>query len=386
MEPPRILKTFLYIIAFLAFLMIVNILTSVNYLYTVINVSQLSWISANRKTFTGSDVKHNATLSVGTLKTIEGTVSNANTKHFFTTIKPVETTTKPVVTTTKPVVKSTPDAGVRQDVCTDCFVHNFTYVIQNTAICSQSPNVTIDLFMVILTIHGDRAQRDNIRATWASTSKNNTGNVRYAFLLGKIDDEKKMLATQNESAEFGDLIMEDFRDSYANLTYKTVMGMKWASLYCARARFFMKTDDDMWVNVPEMIKMLNKREAVLQKVVGGSCHLAAGPIRDQRSKWYASFKSYPHKTYPGFCSGTGYVTSMALTKKLYEVSPNVPFFHLEDVYIALCIRKLGLTLLALPGFHNYRTALNPCEMRSSKILTSHEVPTDFLRKVWTAKC
>ncbi|XP_046572723.1 beta-1,3-galactosyltransferase 1-like [Haliotis rubra] len=386
MEPPRLLKTFLYIITFLALLMIVNILTSVNYLYTIINVSQVSLVSSGKTSFIGRDAPHNANLSFASLKRVQGNALNVTTKPLFTSTKPVVTSTKPVVTSTKPVVKSTPAPGVRQDVCADCFVHNFTYLIQNTAICSQSPNVTIDLFIVILTIHSDRKQRDNIRATWASTSKNNTGNVRYAFLLGKINDEKKMLPVYNESAEFGDLIMEDFHDSYANLTYKTIMGMKWATLYCARARFFMKTDDDMWVNVPEMIKLLNQKEAVLQKVVGGSCHLAAGPIRDQRSKWYASFKSYPHKTYPGFCSGTGYVTSMAVTKKLYEVSANVPFFHLEDVYIALCIRKLGMTLLPLPGFHNYRTALDPCQMRSSRILTSHEVPTDFLQKVWAAKC
>ncbi len=148
----------------------------------------------------------------------------------------------------------------------------------------------------------------------------------------------------------------------------------------------MKTDDDMWVNVPDMLKMLQVRGQSLLTSVGGTCFQSAGPIRNPKSKWYASIRSYPRTSYPGFCSGTGYITSWAVSRKLYEVSENVPFFHLEDVYIAICIRKLGMKLQAIPGFHNSRVALQPCVMRSPKVLTSHQVPTDFLLKTMAANC
>ena len=41
-----------------------------------------------------------------------------------------------------------------------------------------------------------------------------------------------------------------FQDIYYNLTLKTVMGLKWSSIYCSQAKYVMKTDDDIFVNVP----------------------------------------------------------------------------------------------------------------------------------------
>ena len=41
-----------------------------------------------------------------------------------------------------------------------------------------------------------------------------------------------------------------FQDSYHNLTLKTVMGLKWMSIFCPHAKFILKTDDDIYVNVP----------------------------------------------------------------------------------------------------------------------------------------
>lgn len=273
----------------------------------------------------------------------------------------------------------------RKDVCVNCFVHNFTYLIQNEKICDTDAE-SIDLLILILTIHRNALARSTIRSTWLSTAKQNNKNVRYAFLLGKVDDMAYMKRTYAESEMYGDILMEDFTDSYSNLTYKTIMGMKWASLYCPKAKYLLKTDDDMWVNVPEMLNMLNKSGSMLQSGVGGACNLHAGPIRHKSSKWYASVRSYPHNSYPGFCSGTGYVTSMNVARKVYEVSPNVPFFHLEDVYVALCIRKLGLKLFPIRGFHNTRATLDACKMKSPDILTVHRVPTALLPSIYKNPC
>ena len=41
-----------------------------------------------------------------------------------------------------------------------------------------------------------------------------------------------------------------FQDIYYNLTLKTVMGLKWSSIYCSQVKYVMKTDDDIFVNVP----------------------------------------------------------------------------------------------------------------------------------------
>nr|KAG5705853.1 hypothetical protein BaRGS_030743 [Batillaria attramentaria] len=139
---------------------------------------------------------------------------------------------------------------------------------------------------------------------------------------------------------YGDIVMHDFVDSYSNLTLKTMSGLRWAVRICGHARFFLKADDDMWINIPSLLNTLNREEAALQTAVGGSCSQSARPIRNRNSKWFASVKAYPQSTYPGFCSGTAYVSSLNVARHVISVSPNVPFFYLEDVYLALCIQSL----------------------------------------------
>ncbi|NWI44367.1 B3GT5 galactosyltransferase, partial [Picathartes gymnocephalus] len=68
------------------------------------------------------------------------------------------------------------------------------------------------------------------------------------------------------------------------------------------------------------------------------------PIRTRRSKWYVSREEYPGKTYPPFCSGTGYVLSSDVASQIYNISESVPFIKLEDVFIGLCLDKLKIRL------------------------------------------
>ena len=277
---------------------------------------------------------------------------------------------------------------VRPDACASCFVHNFKYIIDNPNICTTGENSSskVDIIILIFTEHKRKENRDTVRETWISPYKQNTGNIRYAFLLGYTNDAEAQKATEKENEIHHDIIQEDFIDAYKNLTYKTMMAFKWAHTKCGHARFVMKTDDDMYVNTASLLKAATTNEKQLQKSIGGACHKSAGPIRARNSKWYASFESYPGKSYPGFCSGTGYVTSMTMAEKVFQISKHVPFFHLEDVYVALCVRKLGLTLFPIRGFNAGQVKPHTCHYKSDKVITSHYMPPQLTRKIWALKC
>ena len=50
----------------------------------------------------------------------------------------------------------------------------------------------------------------------------------------------------SEAEEHNDLVVEDFQESYLNLTVKTTYLLKWLnSSDCSRARFILKVDDDV---------------------------------------------------------------------------------------------------------------------------------------------
>ena len=285
-----------------------------------------------------------------------------------------------------PMTKGATD-NKRKDECNNCFKHNFKYLINNPDICKlNSGQRDIELVIIILTVHRNIIQRNTLRETWLTHSKNNSANVRYAFLLGEIKDAKLQEDVRKESKQFEDIIKEDFVDAYSNLTYKTIMGFKWAATRCDVAKAVLKTDDDMYINVPNVLDIIRNNYSSLQANVVGSCAQKAGPIRNEKSKWFASVNSYPGKFYPGFCSGTGYLTSLNVARKVYEISPHVPFFHLEDVYVALCIKKLGYHLRGFPGFNPGHPKLDACLYNGKSLVTAHYMTPAMTRQMWKAKC
>ena len=285
-----------------------------------------------------------------------------------------------------PIIKGAVD-NKRKDECNNCFNHDFKYVIDNPNICKLYPGLKeIELLIIILTVHNNVQQRNALRETWLTYSKNNTAHVRYAFLLGEIKDTKLKADVIKESVMFRDIIKEDFVDVYSNLTYKTIMGLKWAATKCGIAKTVFKTDDDMYINVPNVLNIVRNNFSSLQTNIVGSCAQRAGPIRNQKSKWFASINSYPGKLYPGFCSGTGYLTSLNVARKVFEVSPHVPYFHLEDVYVALCIKKLGYHLKGFPGFNPGHPKLDACLYNGKSLVTAHYMTPAMIRQMWKAKC
>ncbi|XP_063439527.1 beta-1,3-galactosyltransferase 5-like [Mytilus trossulus] len=270
---------------------------------------------------------------------------------------------------------------IRQQKCTGCFSENIALIINNEEICKPSSE-SIDILIMITSSPQNKLSRDAIRDTWLKHTKMNKGNIRYVFLLGESHMTKEL---EEENFQTMDIILGGFKDTYNNLTYKTLMSFQWATKHCRNAQFVMKTDDDVYVHIPRLKRVITENSNALQNAVGGSCHRVASPIRDKRSKWYASFESYPEKTYPGYCSGTGYVTSLNVITKIVEISKTVPFFHLEDVYVALCIKKSGLRLHPISGFmlaYDFRN----CENNDNKLVTIHQVSVSMLRRIWEISC
>ncbi|XP_033755455.1 beta-1,3-galactosyltransferase 1-like [Pecten maximus] len=297
----------------------------------------------------------------------------------------VTTSTSPSSITTTDL-KTTVDPLARPDNCSVCFMHNFSYIHIHKDICSEKEPSNIDIVILISTTPANQYKREVIRKTWLDISKNNTSNIRYVFLLGAQSNITVRKHIAREFNQYSDIVQEDFVDSYNNLTLKTLMGFKWANMYCSSAKFVMKTDDDMYVNASNLLKIVRDYNKQLNTSIGGACKYVAFPIRDSRSKWYASFRQYPRSEYPGYCSGTGYVTSMAVIQKVFAVSKDVPFFYLEDVYVSLCIKRLGYSLINLEGFNAAHVPLDVCVYKGSKMVTSHGVTPEDMVSMFTHDC
>ncbi|OWF37601.1 beta-1,3-galactosyltransferase 5-like [Mizuhopecten yessoensis] len=263
--------------------------------------------------------------------------------------------------------------------CKNCFNINFDFLIEND-ICT---NDNYTLVYLIFTKYSNVAQRRALRETWLSDVKTSSGQT-YVFVTGKgpQSDNFNIKNMIRENNDHNDILLVDFLDSYLNLTYKSIMAFKWVTRRCPNAEFVMKVDDDVWVHKPELIPTLRRKDFSL----GGYCMFNSMPFRDKNSKYFASYESFPERVYPPFCSGTAYLTKIDVIQKILNISPNVPFFHLEDVYIALCLRELRISVANIRGFNAHKLMTSSCLNKSPFVITSHGLNPDEMRQVWRSQC
>nr|CAD7432361.1 unnamed protein product [Timema monikensis] len=82
-----------------------------------------------------------------------------------------------------------------------------------------------------------------------------------------------------EARRYQDLVVEDFLDSYGNLTLKSLFMLKWAESHCPETPYLMKTDDDMIVNVRGVLQELRAADDGEELFILGSLVPAGRPYR-----------------------------------------------------------------------------------------------------------
>lgn len=264
--------------------------------------------------------------------------------------------------------------NVTRDIKVYVVPENETSLISGKEICQQSP---ISLLIIIHSAPENFAQRSAIRETWAS---HNITTVKVAFLLGWSRNTSLQNSVEDESVEFQDVIQEDFIDSYNNLTVKSVMMLKWFTQKCPSAPFLMKTDDDMFINVEHLFLVLSKIRN--SQILIGTLICKAKPILDSQNKWYTPKYIY-HKTYyPNYLSGTAYLMSRDVARKLYSAALSTPIIHLEDVYITgICASKAGIRPRNHPAFSYQHLGIG-CD---SEMITNHRLTPQQLHQVWSQR-
>ncbi|KAK9302175.1 hypothetical protein QLX08_005770 [Tetragonisca angustula] len=266
-----------------------------------------------------------------------------------------------------------------RDLCVYIHPENTTSVLSPNDICSPSPY----LFIVICSAITNVKARIAMRNTWANKNNlNNTYNstVKVAFLLGQSDNDTLNSMIAEESHQYNDIIQEKFYDTYNNLTLKSVMMLKWVTSNCGQAKYLMKTDDDMFVNIPTLMRTLQSRSQTTNTLLG-SLICNAKPILDPNNKWYTPKYMYSERIYPNYLSGTGYVMSLDVAFKLYHAALTTPLLHLEDVYITgLCAKHAKVRPINHSGFSYVPRKLDPCTLRNA--ITAHKVNVSSMYIIW----
>ncbi|XP_034668564.1 beta-1,3-galactosyltransferase 5-like [Drosophila subobscura] len=233
------------------------------------------------------------------------------------------------------------------------------------------------LLILITSAQSHFMARMSIRQTWMHYASRR--DVGMAFVLGRTTNATLNESLNKENYMYGDMIRGNFIDSYFNLTLKTISMLEWADMHCPRVKYILKTDDDMFINVPRLLDFIDGHKDT--RTIYGRLARRWKPVRSSKSKYFVSYKLYSGLQYPTFTTGPAYLLTGDIVHELYTQSLNTYYMQLEDVFITGIVSKsLEIMRLHAKEFRNSRTSFLPCNIR--KAISVHMIKPSEQYNLW----
>ena len=260
--------------------------------------------------------------------------------------------------------------------------HDYKYLTNpGVSVCGEA---AVSLLVLVTSglEHGER--RRAIRQTWGGQTLLGQSQARLVFLLGTTHTRQPSLEEElaAEAGQHGDIVREDFLDTYQNLTLKTLAGLKWAGQHCQQASFVLKTDDDMYVNVRGLLDYLARQFSHQERIITGCVkNDPAGPHQPLPAGGQTG-PGLPFKSvHPLFMAGAGYVLSGDLLQPLYTASLNIRLVKVEDAFVTgYCARRVGgVRKVHQERFSCGELVVRDCDMRDN--FTGHKISPARMRDI-----
>lgn len=260
----------------------------------------------------------------------------------------------------------------------------FIYNLPNKCKDENGSPVPVFLLVVIKSITAQFDRRQSIRVTWGDENQIPGVSIKRIFLLARSNDLHKEALLAEEAAEYQDIVQGDFVDSFRNLTVKDIMFLRYMITNCGQTKYIFKGDDDVFVNIRNIIDYLySLPKEKSANLFAGSVLYPSPRITDPKSKYYVSSNLWKEKYYPPYVSGGGFVMSSLIAKKIFEVIKVTPIIPIDDAFMGVCLKKLGVKPQDHKGFKSWgvNRPKDICLYRD--IMTLHKLNSEELRQRWT---
>ncbi|CAH2316685.1 UDP- c:betaGal beta-1,3-N-acetylglucosaminyltransferase LOC100288842 [Pelobates cultripes] len=214
-----------------------------------------------------------------------------------------------------------------------------SYLISGPDVCSERE---VFLLSVVFCSPENKTRRRTIRDTWGNVTAYKGRAVITIFALGMPVSETIQSEIVNESQIYSDIIEGSFLDTYHNETLKMIMMMEWVVTFCPTARFVLKTEQNMFVNIKSLADYLLGLETNSEDLYTGRVIHQSLPDKDPQSPNFVPVSSYSETYYPDYCSGAAMVMSQDVVRKVYLVSELVTTLVPSDVFVGICALRAGI--------------------------------------------
>ncbi|XP_030404068.1 N-acetyllactosaminide beta-1,3-N-acetylglucosaminyltransferase 4-like [Gopherus evgoodei] len=249
-------------------------------------------------------------------------------------------------------------------------------LIPGDGVCSGTPGPPL-LLLAVKSHPASSARRATARRTWARPGVLGGYRVRAVFLVGVSPEPRHMALLEEESEEFGDVVLWDFTESHHNLSLKERCFLHWVGARCGQADFIFKGDDDEFVNPPALVAYLDQTPNA-SHVIHGNIQRHAAVMRT--TKYRISSTLFPQAKYPDFPSGGGFLMPRASIPALAAASERIPVFPLDDVYFGFLALAAGLRYRHDARFRVFGMKDELCLYGEAFVV--HGVSLDRVEEVW----
>ncbi|KAI5349144.1 hypothetical protein L3X38_002031 [Prunus dulcis] len=181
-------------------------------------------------------------------------------------------------------------------------------------------------------------RRMALRRAWMQYEAVRSGDVAVRFFIGLHKNSQVNIELWREAEAYGDIQLMPFVDYYSLISLKTIAICIFGTKILP-AKYIMKTDDDAFVRIDEVISSLKGKAT--NGLLYGLIAFESAPDREKGSKWYIDNKEWPHALYPPWAHGPGYIISRDIAKFIVRghQESDLKLFKLEDVAMGIWIEQ-----------------------------------------------
>lgn len=165
-----------------------------------------------------------------------------------------------------------------------------------------------------------------------------SGDVAVRFFIGLHKNSQVNFELWREAQAYGDIQLMPFVDYYSLISLKTIAICIFGTKILP-AKYIMKTDDDAFVRIDEIVSSLKGKST--KGLLYGLISFESSPDRQRDSKWYIDDEEWPYASYPPWAHGPGYIISRDIAKFIVHShhERDLKLFKLEDVAMGIWIEQ-----------------------------------------------
>lgn len=193
-------------------------------------------------------------------------------------------------------------------------------------------------------------------------------NCKIIFFIGYSNYEMVYLIDK-ELKLYNDVVQFSFQNSYLNLTLLSIMALKYCYKYFKTIEFYIKTDDDMFINYKllfNLLKTINPNNNTVYGHVDGKFKVN----RNNKTKGYIPYFEYPYEYIPKYVYGGLIIATKNSLKLIYnQTLYRQNYIWKEDVNLGMLCSLSGNNIIQFPRNIDLKLRSNICMIINNVIAT-----------------